>query len=158
MRDINAVLKANQAVMKIKPEKCRHVQDMNPTTPTFLPLSTLCCLPKTWTPSSGLSRIAEHDAFGSIYFQGNMFQDKDAAERNFTHINHCFSTGIYKIEILMKNALTWSDSQSGHTLTIVSYNCRDSFGVSAISPGKPFSKSCLCKKNSLWDSWVSTSN
>ena len=158
MRDINAVLKANQAVMKIKPEKCRHVQDMNPTTPTFLPLSTLCCLPKTWTPSSGLSRIAEHDAFGSIYFPGNMFQDKDAAERNFTHINHCFSTGIYKIEILMKNALTWSDSQSGHTLTIVSYNCRDSFGVIAISPGKPFSKSCLCKKNSLWDSWVSTSN
>ena len=72
-----------------------------------------------------------------------MSQDKDAAERNFTHINHCFSTGISKIEIVMTSALTWSDSQPGHTLTIVSYNCRDSFGVSAISPGKPFCLSCV---------------
>ena len=43
----------------------------------------------------------------------------------------------------MTTPLTWSDSQSGHTLIIVSYNCRDSFGVSAISPGKPFCLSCV---------------
>ena len=146
MRDIRAVMKTNQAVMKIKPEKCRHVQDSNSMTAAFLPWSTLCCLSKTWAPSSGHSRISEHDAFRSIYFPGNMSQDKDAAKRNFTYINYCFSTGIYKIEIVMTSALTWSDSQCGHTLTIVSYICRDSFGVSAISPGNPFSRSCLCEK------------
>ena len=45
--------------------------------------------------------------------------------------------------MLMTTPLTWSDSQSGHTLIIVSYNCRDSLGVSAISPGKPFCLSCV---------------
>ena len=75
-----------------------------------------------------------------------MSQHKDSAEENFIYINHCFSTSIYKIEILMTNALTWSDLQSGHTLTIVSYSCKDSFGVSAISPGKPFSRSCVRKR------------
>ena len=43
----------------------------------------------------------------------------------------------------MTTPLTWSDSQFGHTLIIVSYNCRDSLGVSAISPGKPFCLSCV---------------
>ena len=43
----------------------------------------------------------------------------------------------------MTTPLTWSDSQSGHTLIIVPYNCRDSLGVSAISPGKPFCLSCV---------------
>ena len=152
MRGIIAVTKIYQAVLKIKPEKCRPEQDLNPMTPAFLPFRTLCCLPRTWIPSSGLSRISEHDTFGSIYFPGNMSQDKDSAEKNFTHINHCFSAGIHKIEIVMTNALTWSDSQSGHTLTIVSYNCRDSFDVSAISPGKPLSRSYLCNKKSTWDS------
>ena len=47
MRDIRAVMKTNQAVMKIKPEKCRHVQDSNSMTAAFLPWSTLCCLSKT---------------------------------------------------------------------------------------------------------------
>ena len=55
---------------------------------------------------NSLFRSLSYCRIGSIYFPGNMFQDKDAAERNFTHINHCFSTGIYKIEIVMTSALT----------------------------------------------------
>ena len=35
MRGIIAVTKSYQAVLKIKPEKCRPEQDLNPLTPAF---------------------------------------------------------------------------------------------------------------------------